>query len=136
MILLGLARPFTIRSLQIFVVFLDGQELAAVRLKALDGVGSAGWEEPQIIFGHVFYSTLAIIVDCRNTGVPAEHQDPLGGIMPMQFADAPPAVNRIFTAAMSLEIGKSSTVTCRDQPPSWMRRCADENELQNVCTLS
>ena len=30
----------------------------------------------------------------------------------------PPAVSRIFTPAISFEIGKSSTVTCRDHPPS------------------
>ncbi len=43
----------------------------------------------------------------------------------------PPAVSRMFTPAMSLEIGKSSTVTCRVQPPGCTRRWAIENEFQN-----
>src|SRR3984893_16032567 len=34
----------------------------------------------------------------------------------------PPAVSRIFTPAMVFEIGKSACVTCRAQPPFWMRR--------------
>src|SRR4030088_631473 len=42
----------------------------------------------------------------------------------------PPAVSRIFTPAMVFEIGKSACVTCRAQPPSWMRRGALLNEAQ------
>jgi hypothetical protein len=45
----------------------------------------------------------------------------------------PPAVSRMFTPAISVEIGKSCTFTWRDQPPSWTRRCIMENELQNIC---
>src|ERR1700704_5461608 len=42
----------------------------------------------------------------------------------------PPAVSRIFTPVMVFEIGKSACVTCRAQPPSWMRRGALLNEAQ------
>src|ERR1700693_4438917 len=42
----------------------------------------------------------------------------------------PPAVSRIFTPEMVFEIGKSACVTCRAQPPSWMRRGALLNEAQ------
>jgi hypothetical protein len=46
----------------------------------------------------------------------------------------PPALSFMFTPASSFEIGKSSTFTCRDQPPSWTRRCAVEKECQNSGT--
>src|SRR4029077_890696 len=46
----------------------------------------------------------------------------------------PPAVSRIFTPEMVFEIGKSACVTCRAQPPSWMRRGALLNEAQ-ICGM-
>src|SRR5262252_4899982 len=46
----------------------------------------------------------------------------------------PPAVSRILTPAMDLEIGNSRTVTSRDQPPSWSRLCASEKGYLNVGT--
>src|SRR5271168_4456395 len=43
----------------------------------------------------------------------------------------PPALRRMFTPEMEVETWKSSWVTCRAQPPSWMRRGALLNEAQN-----
>ena len=41
----------------------------------------------------------------------------------------------MFTPEISLEIAKSDCVTCRPQPPSWMRRGARLNEAQNCGML-
>src|SRR4029077_2998715 len=46
----------------------------------------------------------------------------------------PPAVSRMFTPLMVLEIAKSAWVTWRAQPPSWMRRCTVLNEDQ-ICGM-
>src|ERR671918_239998 len=43
----------------------------------------------------------------------------------------PPAVSRMLTPAMVSEIGKSACVTCRAQPPFWMRFGALLNDAQN-----
>src|SRR6476620_9269033 len=44
----------------------------------------------------------------------------------------PPADNRILTPEISFEIAKSATVTCRAQPPSWMRLGALLKEAQFI----
>src|SRR6267378_6584961 len=46
----------------------------------------------------------------------------------------PPAVSRIFTPAMVVEIGKSACVTCRAQPPFWIRRDAVLKDAQ-ICGM-
>src|SRR5215469_9481538 len=43
----------------------------------------------------------------------------------------PPAARRMLTPAISVEMAKSDCVTCRPQPPSWMRLGARLNEAQN-----
>src|SRR5438445_6955952 len=43
----------------------------------------------------------------------------------------PPAVSRMLTPAMVSEIWKSACVTCRAQPPFWMRFGALLNDAQN-----
>src|SRR5580658_1976369 len=47
----------------------------------------------------------------------------------------PPAVSRISTPAMVVEIGNSRTVTCRVQPPLSIRLCAREKEYLNGLTV-
>src|SRR5258705_8292039 len=47
----------------------------------------------------------------------------------------PPAVSRILTPVMVVEIAKSAWVTCRAQPPSWMRRCTVLKEDQ-ICGIA
>src|SRR5271165_2734040 len=44
----------------------------------------------------------------------------------------PPRINRILTPEISVAIWKSACVTCRAQPPSWMRRGALLNDAQNI----
>src|SRR6266404_9258183 len=44
----------------------------------------------------------------------------------------PPAARRMSTPAMVSEIAKSACVTCRVQPPSWMRFGALLNDAQNI----
>src|SRR5882724_998920 len=46
----------------------------------------------------------------------------------------PPAVSRIFTPVMLVEIAKSAWVTCRAQPPFWTRRCTVLKEDQ-ICGM-
>src|ERR1700740_2712378 len=45
----------------------------------------------------------------------------------------PPDVNRILTPAIVSEIWKSYCVTCRAQPPFWIRFAALLNDAQNCC---
>src|ERR1700745_4390501 len=45
----------------------------------------------------------------------------------------PPDVSRILTPAIVSEIGKSNWVTCRAQPPFWIRFAALLNDAQNCC---
>src|SRR5256885_16190456 len=47
----------------------------------------------------------------------------------------PPAVSRIFTPVMLVEIAKSAWVTCRAQPPFWTRRCTVLKEDQ-ICGMA
>src|SRR3954447_22899795 len=44
----------------------------------------------------------------------------------------PPADSRMLTPEISFEMAKSSTVTCRAQPPFWMRLGALLNEAQSI----
>src|SRR6266436_10060540 len=46
----------------------------------------------------------------------------------------PPAVSRILTPEMDVEIAKSACVTCRAQPPFWMRRGTVLKEAQ-ICGM-
>src|SRR5258708_1429694 len=45
----------------------------------------------------------------------------------------PPGPRRMLTPEIASEIAKSACVTCRAQPPFWMRFCALLNEPQNSC---
>src|SRR5271169_2865402 len=45
----------------------------------------------------------------------------------------PPLVSRILTPAIVSEISKSNCVTCRAQPPFWIRFAALLNDAQNCC---
>src|SRR5439155_20614320 len=44
----------------------------------------------------------------------------------------PPRVRRMLTPEIVSAMAKSAWVTCRAQPPFWMRRCALLNEAQNI----
>src|SRR5215216_3008654 len=44
----------------------------------------------------------------------------------------PPRVRRILTPEIVSAIAKSACVTCRAQPPFWIRRGAVLNEAQNI----
>src|SRR4029077_5158582 len=46
----------------------------------------------------------------------------------------PPGLSRMFTPEMVVEIGKSACVTCRAQPPFWIRRDAVLKEAQ-ICGM-
>src|ERR1700730_3820301 len=47
----------------------------------------------------------------------------------------PPEVRRMLTPAIVSEIWKSYWVTCRAQPPFWIRFAALLNDAQNCCRL-
>src|SRR3954469_24586956 len=47
----------------------------------------------------------------------------------------PPGPNRMLTPAISVEMAKSACVTCRPQPPSWIRRAARLKDDQKVGML-
>src|SRR6266852_7683245 len=66
----------------------DQEELASVWHKALDGMRIARWEIPQIALAHVVDKDCSIRIQYRDAGISIEHDGPLIGCMPMQFAKA------------------------------------------------
>src|SRR5713226_7412459 len=66
----------------------DQEELASVWLQALDRMRKAGREIPQIALAHVVDKDRPIGIQYRNAGISIEHDGPLIGCMPMQFAKA------------------------------------------------
>ncbi len=66
----------------------DQEELASVWPPALDRMRKAGREIPQIALAHVVDKDCPIKIQYRDAGISIEHDGPLIGCMPMQFAKA------------------------------------------------
>src|SRR5438270_10985410 len=64
----------------------DQEELASVWPQALDRMRKAGRKIPQIALAHVVDKDRPIRIQYRDPGIPIEHDGPLIGGMPMQFA--------------------------------------------------
>ena len=66
----------------------DQEELASVWPQALDRMRIAGREVPQIALAHVVDKDRPIRIQYCDGGTSIEHDGPLIGCMPMQFAKA------------------------------------------------
>ena len=66
----------------------DQEELASIRPQALDRMRIAGREIPRIALAHVVYKDRPIWIEQGNAGISVEHDGPLIGCMPVQFAKA------------------------------------------------
>src|SRR5262245_20674242 len=64
------------------------QEFGAVGTESLNGMGDAGGEIPEIALFGVADKASALVVDGSNSRGAVEHDGPLGGGVPMQFANA------------------------------------------------
>ena len=64
------------------------QELGAVGAEALDRMGNAGREIPQVAHADVVDEIAPVLVDGRDARAAVEHVGPLGGLVPVQLAHA------------------------------------------------
>ena len=71
-----------------FAVVERQQELAAVRLQALDGVWDAGGKVPKISRADIGDKVAAILVNRGDLRLAIQHEGPFGRQVPMQFPDA------------------------------------------------
>ncbi len=71
------------------VAFIEHQqELATIRLKALNGMGKTRRKQPQVALAHVVDEHRAVGIHHRDASVAIEHDGPLICGMPVQFAEA------------------------------------------------
>src|SRR6267154_4033271 len=66
----------------------DQEELASIRPQTLDRMRKTGREIPQIALAHVVDKDCPIKIQYRDAGISVEHDGPLIGCMPMEFAKA------------------------------------------------
>src|SRR5258707_6480903 len=66
----------------------DQEELASVRSQALYRMREAGREVPQVALAHVVDKDRPIRIQQRDASISVEHDGPLIGCMPMEFAKA------------------------------------------------
>jgi len=65
----------------------DEQELGAVLAQALQGVGDAAGEVPQVALLEVVDEVAALVVEGRDADLAVEDVGPLGLLVPVQLAD-------------------------------------------------
>ena len=66
----------------------DQQEFGAVRIQSLNRMRNSGRKIPEISFFHVGHEAAAVGINRGDPRVSVEHDGPLAGRVPVQFADA------------------------------------------------
>ncbi len=64
------------------------EEFGAVRFEALDAMGNAGWEEPEIALANVIDEGAAVLIYSGDARPAFDHVGPFGGGVPMQLPHA------------------------------------------------